>query len=275
MMISRLDLDGAGSPVAIADRIHELQPDLPRIVPLEGLCQQLDITSVSEIETQSFEAALIMDELKASGTILLAAGRRAERSRFSLAHELGHFLIPSHRPTKAHPFECSLDHLLMLDVKNRDKRRRIEAEANRFAAHLLMPPRRVRTAIAGSAGDLQSIIAMSSEFGVSKEAMARAWVDANHHPVAIVIAHRGRVARQYRNDDFPWLITAKGHSLPGTAAAALASLTPGSYSQTEEVDPEEWISERDAKRVLELSEQVLAQSGGYAMVLLRAELDDE
>ena len=40
---------------------------MPAQVPLEELCRQLDITSIQEIATEGFEAALVMDELKAEG----------------------------------------------------------------------------------------------------------------------------------------------------------------------------------------------------------------
>lgn len=138
MKIDRLDLDGVGSPVALAARIHELFPDMPSVIPLEELRTKLDIASIEEIVTVGFEAALVMDEHKASGAILLASGRSPQRYRFSIAHELGHFLIPSHRPHPGQPFQCSLFDLHSLDPRDRDRRRRIEAEANRFAARLLI-----------------------------------------------------------------------------------------------------------------------------------------
>ncbi len=56
---------------------------------------------------------------------------------------------------------------------------------------------------------------------------------------------------------------------------AATGLPSGTYSDIEEVDPEAWLSERDAKRTLELTEQVLAQRDGHALVLLQIEFDDE
>ena len=58
-------------------------------------------------------------------------------------------------------------------------------------------------------------------------------------------------------------------------SVAADMLSIGCYSEIEEVDPEVWLSERDAKRTLELTEQVLAQRDGYALVLLQIEFDDE
>jgi Zn-dependent peptidase ImmA (M78 family) len=270
-----MELDGVGSPAGLAARIHELLPDLPYAVPLEPLCQQLDIASIEQIETSAFEAALVMDELKAAGAILLAAGRRPERSRFSIAHELGHFLIQSHRPQPGHPFECSYSDLHQRDTQSGDRRKRIEAEANRFAAHLLMPPKKVRAMIGRSRPDLQAIVAMSREFGVSKEAMARSWLDEYREPAAIIVARNEKIERQYRNDDFPWLPTKIGDPLPPDSLVASCTVDAGTYTAAEEVEPDAWLTEREAKRVLALTEQVRGQSDGYAMVLLLAEMDED
>ena len=85
---------------------------------------------------------MVMDANKAASAILLARNRSSQRIRYSLAHELGHWLIPTHRPEPDHGFECQLADLYLVDEKERNRRRRIEAEAHRFASALLMPPRR-------------------------------------------------------------------------------------------------------------------------------------
>lgn len=269
-----MDLDGVGSPAALAARIHELLPELPQNVPLELLCSHLDIASIKEIETSGFEAALVMDALKASGAILVAAGRWPERKRFSIAHELGHFLIPSHKPDSDRPFQCSLDDLHLADPMSRDRHRRIEAEANRFAAGLLMPPAKIRSLSRQADVNLQSIIAMARGFGVSKEAMARSWIGEQSEPVAIIVARNGKIERQYRHEDFPWLPRGKGGPLP-MHSLALETALPGSYSDVEEIEPDTWLTDRDADRALLMTEQVLGQRNGYAMILLRAEMDEE
>jgi hypothetical protein len=242
-------------------------------VPLEDLCSRFDIESIQELQTGGFEAALVMDELKSKGAILVAKGRSAERRRYSIAHELGHFLIPTHSPSGG-PFECSLADLHLMDAKDRDRRKRIEAEANRFAAHLLMPPDSVRARTRKTSSSLESIVTMAREFGVSKEAMARAWVEAQRATVAVLVLQRGRILRRYRSDDFPWLSETSGR-VPADSLAADMALPVGTFSPIEEVDADVWLEENDAARVLRLSEQLLAQRDGYSLVLLQAELDEE
>ncbi len=272
MTINRLDLDGLGSPAAIAGRILEIENELPLMIPLEELCGQLDIGSIEKVDTQAFEAALVMDVNKADGAILLARNRSAQRTRYSLAHELGHWLIPTHRPDADHGFECQLDDLHCVDEQEQNRRRRIEAEANRFASALLMPPQRVRSQM-GQPPDLHDVIALATMFGVSKEAMVRAYVDASHEPVAVLILHRGLVKRIYRSPDFPWIDVRIGQSVPSDSIAS-AVRPAASMSELEECDPVTWLSQSDVARTELLLEQVLGQANEFAMVLLHAEHSD-
>jgi Zn-dependent peptidase ImmA (M78 family) len=205
LKISRIDLDGAGSPAALVTRILQLEPDLPIPVPIEQLCQKLDITSIGDLETDGFEAALLTDECKSQGAILVSQGRSRQRRRFSIAHELGHFLIPAHMPPAGLPSLCSAEHLGMLNARNDDRRQRMEAEANRFAALLLMPPPVLRAELQKiRRPDVTDIVRLAKLFDVSKDAMARAYADSSREVVAIVVIHKGRIARTYRRDgNFP------------------------------------------------------------------------
>jgi Zn-dependent peptidase ImmA (M78 family) len=275
LSISRLDLDGLGSPTAIAAKIHELQPELPSRFAIENLCRDLDITAICEVETGGFEAALIMDANKAEGSILLAAGRPDQRKRFSIGHELGHFLIPAHLPHPDDPFECSLGDLLAMDASQKNRRLRREAEANRFAAALLMPPSRVRAATRSHTPDLSDIIRLADEFGVSKEAMARTYLDASREALAVIILHHGRLARVYRNKDFPWIERRIGQGVPEDSLAFAHAFAPGELSEFEECEAEMWMGERAARRVEILTEQVLGQGQGYSMLMLHAELAED
>src|SRR3546814_17385657 len=73
------------------------------------------------------------DAEKNRGVILVKAGTRDDRRRFTVAHELGHFLMPSHRGSR----QCTASDLR--ERRRNNDHRRQEAEANRFAAGLLMP----------------------------------------------------------------------------------------------------------------------------------------
>lgn len=276
MTLSRLDLDGLGSPIAIAARIHSIECNMPLAVPVEALCSKLDIAAIDDIDTVGFEAALIMDANKAVGSVLVAAGRSRQRRRYSISHELGHFLIPTHLPRPGAPFECSLTDLHLLDAREQDRRKRIEAEANRFAAALLMPQHRVRASTALCAPNLAEVVRLARDFDVSKEAMARACVEAHNEATAVLILRHGRIVRIYRDQaSLPWITSRIGQPAPAGSIADAHRLRPGELSEIEECEVDVWFSDRDAKRVEHLTEQMLGQRDGFAMLLLHAELVDE
>ena len=182
-------------------------------------------------------------------------------------------------PTSAGGFRCRLDDMLPTDTRDKNRRRRIEAEANRFAAALLMPMPKLRAALRRGAPDIAEIVELAHGFAVSKEAMARSWIDARDDAVAVLVAQHGRLLRCYRNQQhLPWIDVARGEVLPAASLASRHALTRGTASDPEECEPELWLGTHDAARVDVMTEQVLAMSGGYAMVLLHAELhgdDDE
>ena len=272
MSLSRLDLDDCGSPRRLAARIHELAPDLALDFDIQALCRQLDIVDFQWIDTQAFVAALVMDENKAAGSILLSSYSGPKRQRFSIGHELGHFLISSHQPRTGEKFSCSREDLKLADAAQLDRHKRIEAEANRFAAELLMPASKLRPRFKSSEPDLSDVVRLANEFAVSKEAMVRRYVEAHPATAAVVILQRDRVQAIYRPDDFPWIDVNIGQTVPADSIARSHGLDPGTITELEECDPETWLGDYATKSVEVLCEQVLAQRQDYSTVLLHAEL---
>ena len=274
MTLSRLELDGVGSPSAIAARIHELDPDLPLDFSIKDLCRRLDIRDIVDSPVTSFAAMLLMHPDRAWGSIVVAEDTLPRRRRFSIAHELGHFLINSHRPQDGEQFACSHADLRLENTREANRARKMEVEANRFAARLLMPPERIRANLKSRQPDLAEVVGLAGEFGVSKAAMARSYVDAHREALALVVVHNNRIEQAYRPDDFPWIEPSIKQPVPQDSIAHDHRLLPGENTALEECDAETWLGSTGARKVDVLSEQVLAQRDGWAMVLLHAELVD-
>jgi Zn-dependent peptidase ImmA (M78 family) len=149
MKITRLDLDGAGSPTALVTKILKVEPELKIPIPIEKLAIQLDIAAIKELDTEGFEGGLLTDENRQTGIILINKDARGGRRRFTISHELGHFLIMAHVPVKPGQFLCSRQDMGRWSANEKDRYSRMEYEANQFAALLLMPPPMLRAYLNG------------------------------------------------------------------------------------------------------------------------------
>jgi len=139
--------------------------------------------------------------------ILLDSRQIPRRRRFTLAHELGHSCIPSHR--KSTNLKC-----IDADVNEADIDRGIETEANTFAAELLAPKKLVATMLKTGALGLAKADEISTRFDISLTSAARRVVEHSGQPTALVLAKRGRVSWCLRRHGFPYGLPGKGDRVP-------------------------------------------------------------
>ncbi|GJD40349.1 hypothetical protein OICFNHDK_2818 [Methylobacterium bullatum] len=271
MAISRIDLGGAGSPEALVKRILQAEPNLSMPVPIQEMCARLGILRIEDLDTDEFEGGLVTNAKRSEGTILAKRGGEPRR-RFTIAHELGHFLMAHHVPDQPGRFLCKSSDLRRLTAKEGDERQLREIEANRFAALVLMPPHLLRGAMAAfREPDLQHVLALARDFMVGKEAAARAYVQYHPERIAIVVAGNGRVQRCYRSLSFPTIICGVGRPVPTRSRYHNSSHLPNIAGDIASCSPDLWIDVRRDLRAPALYEQVYLQNNGFAMILLRLE----
>lgn len=277
LTVTRMDLDGAGSPMALATKILKAEPSLPIPVPIEDLARQLDIADIRLLSTDGFEGGLITDAARSEGFILVNANAGRERQRFTIGHELGHFLMTHHAPAGATGFNCTRGDMGRSRMTTMSPAVRMEVEANEFSALILMPPPLWRGAMAAYRDpDLRQVTALAKQFGVSKEAAARSYAQYHEAPVAIVIVKDGRLLRAYRNiSHFPKLCVGKGATVPSASLFHRLPHSPGRVSDIVEARAQYWLESDWGKPLPELYEQVAFQREGFAMILLWAEVAEE
>jgi Zn-dependent peptidase ImmA (M78 family) len=278
MKITRLDLDDTGSPEGLVTKILKAEPNLPIPVPIEELAQCFDITDITTLTTQGYEGGLITDECKSEGVILVNAAAQRGRRRFTIGHELGHFLIPTHRPRSSGQFLCSRDDMRCWSAQENDAYARMEMEANRFSALLLMPPPKLRT-VMGKFGDpdLAHITELAGHFDVSKEPAARAYASYHDHTIAIVVVKDGNVLRMYKHTKFPRIGIANGSPVPRNSLFHYAANGGQKITEIRQNGAELWLESDWGKRLPTLYEQVFYQQEGFALIMLWVEAggDDE
>lgn len=139
-----MTIEEAGpNPDRLAAAIHAQLGQTRGAVPLHAIAEALDIIEIRTARLKRLEGALIMPPDRNVGSILLNATSTARRRRYTLGHELGHFLNPWHRPpAQVSGFACTPSDLAtswgaLPAGSTRHKAQ--EAEANRFAIELLAP----------------------------------------------------------------------------------------------------------------------------------------
>jgi len=124
-------------------------------VPVEAIAEDLCGLVVEELDGLAVSGMLLPSERR----VCLNLAEPPQRRRFTLAHELVHWICQAQNGVRADRY-CRVEEM-GLDAT----RKRLEREANVFAAELLMPEDEVRRVWAGDP-DVCAV-----HFGVSGEAM--------------------------------------------------------------------------------------------------------
>jgi Zn-dependent peptidase ImmA (M78 family) len=277
MPVTRMDLADKGSPEGLVALILKLEPNLPVAVPIEALCGQLDIEDIRVLEADGFEGALLTDVARSRGIILIKEGISRQRRRFTIGHELGHFLMAAHALDVNGRIHCSRQDMKRLSAPENDRRARMEVEANRFSSLILIPPPALRRALdKHPSPSIEHVFGLAAQFDVSKEAMARAYAD--HHPeaIAFVVVHEGKVLRTYSNKNrFPFITAPRGEAAPAGSLFNRRGHKLGEPSDIGTCVPDIWISVERGRPAPTVYEQVCLQAQNYALIMLWYEQSED
>lgn len=111
--------------------------------------------------------------------------RSPGRRNFTLAHELGHYLL--HRQTNPNGLKCTNRNMADWD----EGRNKIEAEANTFSSYLLMPLDDFRAQIKGRAIDIDVMTELADRYAVSLTAAILKWLTITDKRAMIVVGKEG------------------------------------------------------------------------------------
>lgn len=145
-----------------------------------------DIAEICSDKFDKFDGALLRKENKKNTWIIVLNKRinNIGRRRFTLAHEIGHFV--GHRYTRE-KFECTRKQLH--DFSEDD----LEVEANEFSSQLLMPPDLIRPYVHDEF-TIAGLSDIANQLAVSKQAAALRWVEiSKKRPVGFVVSRDGMV----------------------------------------------------------------------------------
>lgn len=246
-------------PEQLVDAILLQNPDLPIPVPLEELARLAGISKIQAFASEGFAGALITNAEKSEGAIFYSSTDPRPRQRFTIGHELGHFLLPWHRQSQ---FQCKAQDMSF------GTNAEWELQANQFSAELLMPrvlvTKRLR---ALGEPDLLHVQTLANAFDTSVHMTARRYVEVNEYPCAVVFSKDNVIRYCVRSEFFEHsLCVRKGDSLPTKSPSRLPT---GETDDWHEIDAYWWLRiKRDGEEVESVYEQTLRQESGFKVTLL-------
>lgn len=253
-----MELADCGSPEKLLSVIFQHHPNWTLPIQIEEFALSVGILEFRDLEVDGFVGALMTDLEKTKGIILSAKGMGHRRRRFTIGHELGHYLIPAHRGDKS----CTSADLA--ETRRDTIHRQEEAQANRFSAGLLMPKPSFKTQVEEmGAPDVSHLQLLADTYDVSREAAANRYVELTPEMCAIVFMKDGRIRYSRPAKDFPALSVREGD--PSPQPIPRGSLRP--------VTASDWLRPTWRGRAPALLAQQLDQANGHATVLLHLETD--
>lgn len=177
--------------------------DVPEAIDLDVVRQMLPTTpygkGVREIRPpvqfndDAFEGMLARDPgdpevwgIAYNGTV------SPQRQRFTIAHELGHFILHRDRQQR---FNCDKESV----YSGHETMRLIEREADDFASNLLMPGDRLREWISNGRIDLHVLSAIAKRFQVSFEALCIRFIKFTSQRAILIYWDNGYVKYEWRS----------------------------------------------------------------------------
>ena len=254
-------------PKQIIDEITSQIPNLPIPIPLEEIAAAVGINKIEYAELDGFEGILLANKEKTEGAILINSKSRHHRQRFSLGHELGHFMLPRH----GHEMHCGINDLATKDNKHLSNKQKIELEANQFSAEILMPKNHFRNYSGFSdTPSMDCLIAQANDFDVSFEACAQRYCNQHDEPLAIVFSHNNNIRYSCKSPNFPfWITHGKNDPVPSGSSTRKANKSPENSTYSDSALSSTWIE--DDKYFLtpeDIIEEVYVLQNGYVATML-------
>lgn len=217
---------------------------LSSVGDLAYLLRSLRLT-IREVGAATFEGALVYKQDRSKGIVLLSdkvtdAGRR----RFTICHEVGHFILPGHGKASCRPSEIE---------SFRNGLPQQEIDANAVASELLLPTGVLYPMVQQRKATIFLAKEVSESFGTSLTAAALKIVSLTEESCAFVWSENGAAKWFRRNEKFFSFISLG--SLDEHSLAARLFREGGSAIEEGEVYAECWLSNHvtGSKRIWEES----------------------
>jgi Zn-dependent peptidase ImmA (M78 family) len=246
VFVERLAIDGVPDLVSIAGKI--------------GL-------RIKEVEADGFDGTLVRALEGPKGIIGVNLRiREHTRKRFTIGHEIGHYLIPHHR---------RLENVCGAECIERwhSGVAQAEREANQFSAELLLPRKLVARRLGLRDPSLHRISQVANEFSTSLTATIYRFLELTDLACCMVWSEGGRAKWYIHSESFELRLPIPELPSPNSWAAKLFA-NQKAPDDLVEVPSEVWLNRWDASRVRRVLEHSIPlPSYGAVLSFLEFELE--
>jgi Zn-dependent peptidase ImmA (M78 family) len=173
--------------------------NITKAVDLYELADKVGLR-IKEVDARGFEGALVRVWNRPNGIIAIRRGIRENgRKRFTIAHEIGHYILPGHgkyeRACKSENIESwrgGVPHQ--------------EVAANRFASELLLPTALVRQVVQVQLASIETARYLSKEFQTSLTAALLKSVEVTEERCCVVMSRNNVIEWAKPNDTFGYYV---------------------------------------------------------------------
>jgi Zn-dependent peptidase ImmA (M78 family) len=239
------------------------------ITPLNKIAHLEEVPIFYDDYGNAFDGTLVYDNgYYIHMNTALGNTSEKERGRFTLAHELGHYFIDSHRNAlkegliEPHPSRY-----------NKNKHQIIEREADFFASCILMPEKRFRLDCERYRRFDYSIIEdLSKKCHVSITACAIRFADIGTHPIMVVYMEDNHIKWRWQSKELQFLTMPDGRvNVPQDSLAGQYFRTGFGQKRTEELWYIDWFEDKNDNHLnCKVFEQVIPYKNKALSIVWRA-----
>lgn len=245
--------------------LRSLMVEEPSEIDLMAVVGFLGGLTVAEGGLDGAEGRILWGQKGAA--IRIKAGLWPGRKRFTLAHEIGHYRLHQHNP------QGRFDTGHQLAIWNEANE---EAEANVFAAELLMPDYLFSPRLKRQSPSFRNLDALADEFQASRLSAALQYVHYCHEQVALVFSRDGSVVWVKAARQFPWRIR-QGQLSKDSGAGALATGNPNETGRMAPTPVYAWLSDYEYDRdhdIMEESRAIPSYGGILSLLWAKNDIED-
>lgn len=211
------------------------------VTPLEKIAESEEIPIYYDHYENAFDGILVYDNgFYIHLNTALGNNPNTQRGRFTLAHELGHYFIDSHRYAlkegliEPHPSRY-----------NKNKHLLIEREADYFASCILMPEKRYRYDCEKFGKfDFEVIQKLSEKYNTSITACAIRFADIGTHPIMVVYMENNNIEWKWQSCDFKfWKLVEGKTKVPTDSLAGKYFNTGNGQKRVERLWALDWFDD--------------------------------